>query len=51
MDFKDRIVELRESTGMTRKEFCEYFHIPWNDTQGVLRVLPYPLQDGDRMGT
>ena len=29
MDFKDRIVELRESTGMTRKEFCEYFHIPY----------------------
>ena len=23
MNFKDRIVELRESTGMTRKEFCE----------------------------
>ncbi|MBQ1532876.1 MAG: XRE family transcriptional regulator [Solobacterium sp.] len=29
MEFKDRIVELRESTGMTRKEFCEYFQIPY----------------------
>ena len=29
MDFKERIVSLRESTGMTRKEFCEYFQIPY----------------------
>ena len=29
MDFKDEIVELRESTGMNRKEFCEYFNIPY----------------------
>lgn len=26
---KDRIKELRESTGMNRKEFCEYFGIPY----------------------
>jgi len=25
MEIKDRIKELRESTGMNRKEFCEYF--------------------------
>ena len=24
-----KIVELRESTGMNRKEFCEYFGIPY----------------------
>ena len=29
MDSKDYLVELRESTGMTRKEFCEYFEIPY----------------------
>jgi putative transcriptional regulator len=26
---KDEIKELRESTGMNRKEFCEYFGIPY----------------------
>ena len=52
MDFKDRIVELRESTGMTRKEFCEYFHIPYRTVtewerdnrhapEYVLRLLEY----------
>lgn len=29
MEIKDRIKELRESTGMNRKEFCEYFGIPY----------------------
>ena len=29
MDCREKIKELRESTGMTRKEFCEYFHIPY----------------------
>ena len=29
MDFRDRIIALRKSTGMTRKEFCEYFKIPY----------------------
>ena len=29
MDFTTRIRELRESTGMNRKEFCEYFQIPY----------------------
>ena len=29
MDKAARIRELRESTGMNRKEFCEYFKIPY----------------------
>ena len=29
MDCKVRIKELRESTGMNRKEFCDYFQIPY----------------------
>ena len=29
MEIKDEIKELRESTGMNRKEFCEYFGIPY----------------------
>ena len=29
MEIKDKMKELRESTGMNRKEFCEYFGIPY----------------------
>ncbi len=29
MECKDKIKELRESTGMNRKEFCDYFQIPY----------------------
>ena len=29
MDKAARIKELRKSTGMNRKEFCEYFKIPY----------------------
>ena len=28
-ELRDKIKELRESTGMNRKEFCEYFGIPY----------------------
>lgn len=28
-DVKDELRKLRESTGMNRKEFCEYFEIPY----------------------
>lgn len=29
METKDKIKELRKSTGMNRKEFCKYFEIPY----------------------
>ena len=29
MDYKEKIKELREMTGMNRKEFCEHFRIPY----------------------
>ena len=29
MEIKDEIKRLRESTGMNRKEFCEYFEITY----------------------
>ena len=29
MDKAAKIIELRKSTGMNRKEFCEYFKIPY----------------------
>ena len=28
MDSREYLIELRTSTGMTRREFCEYFEIP-----------------------
>lgn len=28
-NMKDRLIELRKSTGMNRKQFCEYFDIPY----------------------
>ena len=55
MDCKVRIKELRESTGMNRKEFCDYFQIPYrtvNDWERgnrhapeyVLRLLEYYIR-------
>ena len=29
MGSKDELIELRVSTGMNRKQFCEYFQIPY----------------------
>lgn len=29
MENKDFLISLRKSTGMNRKEFCEYFEIPY----------------------
>lgn len=55
MDFTTRIKELRESTGMNRKEFCEYFQIPYRTVtewerdnrhapEYVLRLLEYYIR-------
>ncbi len=54
METKDYIIELRTSTGMTRKEFCEYFEIPYRTLQDwelgnrkmpdyVLRLIEYKI--------
>lgn len=32
-DTKDILIELRESTGMTRRQFCDYFGIPYRTLQ------------------
>lgn len=29
MDSREYLIDLRKSTGMNRKEFCEYFEIPY----------------------
>ena len=33
MDVQNEIKKLREQTGMNRKQFCEYFEIPYNRQQ------------------
>ena len=55
MEIKDKMKELRESTGMNRKEFCEYFGIPYRTVTEwergtrkmpdyVLRLLAYRIK-------
>ena len=55
MDSKDYLLQLRESTGMTRKEFCEYFEIPYRTVQDwelgnrkmpdyLLRLMEYKIR-------
>lgn len=55
MDCSKKIKELRESTGMNRKEFCEYFKIPYRTVtewerdnrhapEYVLRLLEYYIR-------
>ena len=55
MDCKTKIRELRESTGMNRKEFCDFFQIPYRTVTDwerdnrhapdyVLRLLEYYIR-------
>ena len=55
MEQSKKIKELRESTGMNRKEFCEYFQIPYRTVtewerdnrhapEYVLRLLEYYIR-------
>ena len=48
MEAREQLRKLRESTGMNRKEFCEYFEIPqMTDTDwelGKRRVPQYLLR-------
>lgn len=48
MEAKDELRKLRENTGMNRKEFCEYFEIPYmTETDwelGKRRVPKYLLR-------
>ena len=48
MEIKDKIKELRESTGMNRKEFCEYFEIPYRTVteweRGTRKMPDYVLR-------
>lgn len=55
MDCKTKIIELRESTGLNRKEFCDYFQIPYRTVtewerdnrhapEYLLRLLEYCIR-------
>ena len=55
MDCSKKIKELRESTGMNRREFCEHFDIPYRTVtewerdnrhapEYVLRLLEYYIR-------
>ena len=48
MEIKDEIKRLRESTGMNRKEFCEYFEIPYRPVteweRGTRKMPDYVLR-------
>ena len=55
MDCQEKIKQLRESTGMNRKEFSEYFQIPYRTVtewerdnrhapEYVLRLLEYYIR-------
>lgn len=48
MEKREELKKLRQSTGMNRKEFCEYFEIPYmTETDwelGNRRVPPYLLR-------
>ena len=55
MEAREELRKLRESTGMNRKEFCEYFEIPYMTVtdwelgtrrvpQYLLRLIAYKVQ-------
>lgn len=55
MDCMEKVRELRESTGMNRKEFCEFFQIPYRTVtewergnrhapEYVIRLLEYYIR-------
>ena len=55
MEARDKLKKLRESTGMNRKEFCEYFEIPYMTVtdwelgnrrvpQYLLRLMAYKIE-------
>ena len=55
MEAREELRKLRESTGMNRKEFCEYFEIPYMTETGgevgyrrgpqyLLRLMAYKIR-------
>lgn len=61
MDSKQRLLELRYSTGMNRREFAEYFDIPYRTVQEwelgnrkmpeyLLRLMAYKVRTENENG-
>ena len=55
MDSREYLIELRKRTGMSRKEFCIYFEIPYRTLQDwelgnrkmpdyLLRLMAYKIE-------
>ena len=49
MEAREELKKLRESTGMNRKEFCEYFEIPYMtetdwELGNLLRLMAYKIE-------
>ena len=62
MDCKNRIIKLRESTGLNRKDFCKLVHIPYRTMTEweldnrhapdyVLRLLEYYILHANQVDT
>ena len=48
MELKDKVIALRQSASMNRREFCDYFNIPYRtmtDWEAGKRVMPEYLFD------
>ena len=61
MTSRDYLIDLRKSTGMNRKEFCEYFEIPYRTMTDwelghrtmpdyLLRLMKYKIEMEKIMG-
>lgn len=61
MDSKQALIELRSSTGMNRREFAEYFEIPYRTVQEwelgnrrmpeyLLRLMAYKVRIENKNG-
>ena len=55
MDSKEQLIQLRKETGMNRKQFCEYFDIPYRTVtdwelgnrqmpEYLLRLMKYKVE-------
>lgn len=55
MELKEKLIEIRKSTGMNRREFADYFEIPYRTMQDwelgnrqmpeyLLRLMAYKVQ-------
>lgn len=62
MELREKLIELRTSTGMNRREFAEYFEIPYRTVQEwelgnrkmpeyLLRLMVYKVRMENAIGS